>query len=1013
MPDDVTGFDRADWMKELWAAEQDRALGDELVRRGLVSESRVEDALREQSERPGPAERLHEILLATGVITPSQLEEARRALAREDYSKAAGHGAPLPPPEVEALARDPGRVVADYILVSPLGSGGAGDVWKAWDRPMGRWVAVKIPRAPMATGPAWERFQREALAAGRLNHPGIVPVHAAGEAGGRPYIVMRLIEGETLDRLRLPLLQALEAVRAAALALDYAHRQGVVHRDMKPGNLMMDRAGATWIVDFGIALLTAGEGRLTATGAVLGTAAYMAPEQARGEASVREAALDVYGLGATLYDLVTGHPPFAGGSFLEILQKASREEPVPPRRLNSRLAKDVETVIQKAMDRDPARRYASAAELAEDLRRCLSDEPILARPASRTYRLRKFLRRNRAGSLLAALAAAALVVAALAGIRSIDRSRRLEEEALEREKERERTTLERAASLNLLRETARVSLEAALVLRREGANDRMARFLAPLEAAYRQAAERAPDLAEVDYRMGRMHRAMMDDAAALEYQNRALRKDPSYAPALYERAVLLAKKYAGRRKKGDTEISPEEYTRAQRTITEDCARLEAVLARPAPGMPVTDANLLAARGIVAYYQDRFPEASRLLSEAVERDPDMEEAWDALAKAALQDAGLPEDRRRREAIQLYTRGLARDRGYVPMLLGRGGLNMAFVAERMDRGDDPTAEFAAAERDFLEALRLAPGWGEAWMLEGDLLSNRSFSAATHGQDPEPFQTGAERHFSRALELDPAMVPAWRGRAILRTYRARATAERGEDPSADWAGALEDLGRFIVLAEKAEGWKLADALLRRATVLSDRALQRGLRDAEARSDWAHAEESFARAVSLDGGQARPWTRRGTARLGHARLLLSQGEDPADEFERADADFSAALAKDARFVEGWVKRGVLRSARARFRQARGDDCSADIAAALSDLTRAIELNKEALEAWTERGSLRLWQAGVEEKNRRLRPASEELTRAAADYSQAVLINPSLARRLDAELAALRGRLTAGEQDR
>lgn len=1014
MPDSFQGFDRPDWMKELHAADQDRALGNELVRRGDLTASRLEEAIRQQSDAPGPAARLDVILTELGWVSHSRIEEARRSVAKGEYDRLVPSSKPPVPEEVVRASGDPERLIADYVLVASLGSGGAGEVWKAWDRGMRRWVALKIPRTAALSQTASERFQREALAAGKLHHPGIVPVHAAGEFKGRPYIVMQLIEGETLDRVRLPLAKALDAIRIAALALDHAHAQGVVHRDIKPGNLMVDRSGAVWVVDFGIALLTAGEGRLTATGAVMGTVAYMAPEQARGDASVRENALDVYGLGATLYDLATGHPPFVGESFVDVLHKAAREEPILPRKLNSRLPRDVETVILKAMDRDPGRRYASAGEMAEDLRRSLADEPILARPSSRSYRLRKFLRRNRVGASLGGIAAAALVIASVAGIRSIERSRRLESISLEQERERARYAMERASALALLRETARVSLDAALALRREGANERMGRFLETLESAYRQAVERAPDLAEVDYRMGRMHRAMMNDGAALEFQERALRKDPSYAPALYERSVLLAKKYAANLKKAVDGPSTDEFSRALRTITADCSRLEELLAQPgatSSGITITQANLLAARGILAYYQERIPEASRLLREAVERDPDVEEAWDALARTALQQSGIPEDRRRREAILLYTQGLARDRGYVPLLMGRGSLRMALVADRLERGEDPTAEFAEAEADFLQVLRLNPLHAEAWMAEGDLLSNRAYHAVLHGREAESFQSGAERHFSRALEIDAALLSAWRGRAILRTHRARLTVERGGDASGDWAGALEDLNRFIVLAEREQNWRLADGLLRRGTVLSDRAVARGLADAESRGEFARAEEDFERALRFDGDQARVWSRRGIARLGRALVLVRQGGEASAAFEQAEADFTKALSRDARYGEAWVKRGVLRSAKVRLSST--EPKAEDIVAALSDLTRAIELNKESVEAWTERGALRLWQADREERSQRPKPARDEFAKAVADYSQAIQINPSVSSRLEAQLAPLRDRLSAGEQDR
>lgn len=987
-------FGPRDWMRELWSAHREEALLQELIRAGALSRERAEEASRRQAEAP-ERRPLEELLL--GWVDAAALAAARQAVDAAEFARVSSSAALPMPDEVQKAASDPERQLGDYILVLLVGSGGMGEVWKAWDRRLSRWVAIKISRAPTTSRQAWERFQREVRAAGRLHHPGIVPVHAEGESNGKAYIVMQYIEGETLDRRRLSLRESLAATRDVALALHHAHGQRVVHRDVKPGNILLDDRGAAWILDFGIAHLAEAEGRLTAAGSILGTAAYMPPEQARGEASATDAALDVYGLGATLYDLATGHPPFAGESFAEIVQKVCREEPPAPRKINSRLPRDVETVILKAMDKDPRRRYASAAEFAEDVRRCLAGEPILARPASFPYRAWKFLRRHRLPSALGATAAAALVVAATFAARAIERSKSLEVAAREKAQERERYALERDLALRLLRETTRVSLEAALVLRRQGANERLPAFLEPLESAYRQALERAPELAEVDYRMGRMHRALMKDAAALEFQNRALAKDPDYAPALYERAVLLATKYAAQLSRAaEDSASPDETAKAFRTIQDDCTRLERILAGgPAvvPGTRITEAHLTAARGILAFYQGRSAEAARLLTEAVESDPLMEEAWEALAKATLERPGIPSERLRREGIALYARALGHDQGYVPLLLGRGQLHMAFVYDLIDQGDDPSGDMGAAERDFSEAVRLSPENGEAWLKLADLRSNQGFWAKARGRDPLPFFEDAESRFSRALELDPAQASAWRGRGILRTYWARLLTERREPAEPRWSGAVDDFTRYAARVAEAPEWRRADALMRRATALAEWSLESGTAPR-----FDAAERDFEAALRLDPGQARIWSRRGAARLARAESRVSKSEDPLADFERAERDLSKAIQLQDRLAEAWVRRGLLRSRRARHLGAPGKD----VEAAAEDLTRAIELNKGALEAWSERALLRLWL--VETGEPKLAKAHYEM--AAADIAQVIHINPSLSASLQEKLASSRNSL-------
>jgi hypothetical protein len=223
MADAPRPFDRRDWMRDLLSEERDRALVQELIRRGALKPSDRDQAVRLQAEGGEPRPSLEDVLRRAGSVDPAALDEALRAVAAEEFSRlGSAQGLALPPEAAEA-AEDPAKRLGDYILAAPLGRGGAGEVWKAWDRRLSRWVAVKIANGPAPSKDAWERFRRESLAAGRLSHPGIVPVHDEGQSGGRPYIVMQYVEGETLDRRRLSLREALEAAWTVATALQHAH----------------------------------------------------------------------------------------------------------------------------------------------------------------------------------------------------------------------------------------------------------------------------------------------------------------------------------------------------------------------------------------------------------------------------------------------------------------------------------------------------------------------------------------------------------------------------------------------------------------------------------------------------------------------------------------------------------------------------------------------------------------------------------------------------------------------
>lgn len=291
------------------------------------------------------------------------------------------------------------RRLGKFELLEELGSGSFGHVFRARDVELDRTVAIKILRSgALASEQDVDRLLREARSAARLKHPGIVSLFDVGRtADGAYYLVEEFVAGATLaSRLserRFEFQRSAELVAAVADALEYAHRHGVIHRDVKPSNVMLDPEGQSHLMDFGLAKREGDEVPMTLDGQVLGTPAYMSPEQARGESRSVDVRSDIYSLGVVLYELLTGERPFRGNRRM-LLLAVIEDEPRPPRRLNDKIPRDLETICLKAMAKNQARRYATAAELAADLRRWLRGEAIHARPIGLAERVRRWCVRN-------------------------------------------------------------------------------------------------------------------------------------------------------------------------------------------------------------------------------------------------------------------------------------------------------------------------------------------------------------------------------------------------------------------------------------------------------------------------------------------------------------------------------------------------------------------------------------------------------------------------------------------
>ena len=644
-------------------------------------------------------------------------------------------GPPVPP---EVSSAPPDSRVGKFIRVLKLGAGGMGEVWKAWDSDLGRWVALKFLKE--TSDEEVQRFAREAQLAGKLSHPYIAGVYEVGQDAGRRYIAMQYIDGLTLRSLpRGDGTRMVRLVRDAARAVAYAHSQGVLHRDLKPDNLMVRQHARElhlYVMDFGLARAIHDE-RVSVTGSVVGTPAYMPPEQARGERV--DERVDVYALGATLYELLSGRPPFKGNNVYDVLKAVQEEDPPPLERVDG----DVRTIVAKCMEKERDRRYPTVTALAEDLERWMSGQPVLARAPSMAYRASKWLARRKAAVIPTAVALALVLAIAgwfVAGVlrrdrdlttaRELEAAGRLEEardaylragadvSRLDAELARRRKLVDEKEEALKLLESARAAIEQAekSLYSDTTTPDDFMRRLGQARDTLEQALRLAPTAAGTHHVLGVVHElaGRYDDAEAA--WRRAIGLDPAFpAPRWRLGKLLLLRVYLVRiHFIGEAE-------EPKRRLAERLA-LEAVRLLERGGID-DEAQRELGKAMVAYARDDMSGARRLALDAIDRLGDRAGTEELVWLAALMEPLLERQKR------LYDRALAIRPRYVQALVGR-----AFAKRFL-------ADLDGANADLDEALRWIPSLFVARMNRGFLRSLRN--------DHE----GARDDFGRAAEIDPA--------------------------------------------------------------------------------------------------------------------------------------------------------------------------------------------------------------------------------------------------------------------
>jgi tetratricopeptide (TPR) repeat protein len=860
-----------------------------LVRTGLCPRDRVDAGLKELRRRvadgASPRPTLSEVLVQRGDLSQAQAESALPSL-----SVLPTRDSSLPPDAQAAAALEANRV-GKYVKVSLLGSGGMGEVWKAWDGDLRRWVALKFPLQDSPEQLA--RFRREAQLAARIHHPNIAAVYEVGEAGGRRYIAMQFVPGRPLNAVDslTPRLVA-KLVREAALAIHAAHAQGTIHRDLKPRNLMVVDEGANrkvYVLDFGLARPASGDSSVSVTGSVVGTPSYMAPEQARGENHRVGPAADVYGLGATLYDVLARRPPFVGREPLEILRRVVDEDPAPLRTLAPAVDRDLETIVMTCLAKEPERRYASARDLADDLGRWLAGEPIRSRRTSVAYRASRILSRRK--PLAIGFAAVGLVL-----LFTFVRERTLTSNLEGREQFMQELG---AASFDLARAHAwiRQPSRSASEVREE--IQRPLRSLDALVYAH-------PRFIQGWVVRAKARLSLMDLGSAEDDLRTALRLDDGYSPAwsLLARVQLEQQQLLRRHCRsfmGDS--ARRRIAELQTAIAESLRR--GLAHDDSPGRwglartPEDDRQEMLIRGLRKAVLDKDPRAGvELIAREHQKTP-----WEEYARFA----GLwTEDPAEREAWLEESMRLAPY--YVAGLLDRAALRV--------QADN----WGAAEADYTVAIDLQPGLAIAW-------SNRGRARLHGGNRP-----GGISDLDEGVRLAPgdAVVLFTRGLGHDRIdHFDSALADYEKAISLD-PGFLSPIAASLELQARTGSLEprvvVARAMTRipKAWLLAERARISHEQNLLEMADW---EDS----LKLDPKNADTWTDRG------------QTWTRKKDIDRALADFQKAVELDPKRADAW--RGLAEGWMSKGDQARAEKCYARLA----------ELEPTSYTALAARGFLRL----------------------------------------------------------
>jgi serine/threonine-protein kinase len=868
-----------------------------------------------------------------------------------------------------------------YQIVEFLGAGAMGTVYKARDPRLNRFVALKFIRDNTVGGELAQRFYREARSQAGIEHEYVCKIYEVGEVEGRPYIAMQYIDGETLNlaRNKMTLPQKVKAIREAAEALHAAHRYGMIHRDVKPGNIMVEPTPEggfrPYVLDFGLADLVQTTGGLLAPG-LEGTPAYMSPEQARGEMQLLDRRTDVYSLGATLYDLLAGQPPFGKGPNDEILLSLLVAEPKPLRDLKHGVPADLDAVVMKCLEKDPADRYESAKALADDLMRYLDGEAVMARRSSLVYRLQKKAQKNKI--LVATLVVAALAIIVLSTIFIRARVQAAEQARLAQQSGQKIKEIEifmRYAYALPLHDT---SVEKAVI------RARMASISQDMARLDGEAAAMA------HYALGRGHLALQEYEKALEYLKLA------HAGGLRTPAV----EYALGRTLGEiyNKQFKEVLRRSGKRMLQAKAKIDKDLLEPAlhhlrqSGGEHGESRPLA-EGLLAYYSQQYEEALKKGQDALTAEP-----WLYEAKKLQADVYYAYGRRKQnsgqyqEARSDYRRAAELYHGAAEMARSDSSIHSAEADTWVQIMELDKTQGLSPKEAYERALEACDRAIVSFSENDSAVRKKVWAMtrwaeylSTHGQDPRSMAQQAIETAQRAYAMNPNNAFPHDQIGLAYQLIANYENDHGLDSTESEKKAIEAFSKSIEI-NRNFAWALNDY----GVLFATKAEWLGARGQDYRNEMEQAIEKLNAAIEAD-----PDYHVAYSNLAHSQQLMAtyeieHGRSPDEWIDKAIETSTRSLQVNPNYYQTYRNLASVFALRAKYELSFGRTApaAAALAKAHEALNQAIKANPE--DAETHRVLAAVYELEAETQSAQKQDPQELLSRGLQAIQKSILISPN-----------------------